>query len=412
MDTSSYFSLLTFVTLKGIEMKLFVKSVLAVSVVFGLTNCGGGGSAPEGQQGQQPVQKVGHFIDSAVEGIAYKTDSGIKGFTDKDGKYDYKEGDKVTFSIGKLSLGECTPEINGLVTPKTLSVGNNETKVKILRFLQTIDEDRNPSNGIKIAAETSAAFESIVDEKLISDFADDAEILALNGAIKLLMDKDNDGIIDVDSESALAHFAQSLKELSGQNSHDNGKDTVQTITQNFKIDVSKIEAYYDHAPTKEEKYLAVINYLRSLKIKCNDPLALSGPTAPMEWNQLLADAAKEHDDDMRLSEHYSHEGSGTVNDITAQITGGPSKFYERIARTGFSSSNMSENIARVITYPTPPPSSANTWVTIMEEWMKSDHGHCSNIMNPALTKFGMHESQPIKDSGDSYRVYWSQEFGN
>ena len=43
--------------------------------------------------------------------------------------------------------------------------------------------------------------------------------------------------------------------------------------------------------------------------------------------------------------------------------------------------------------------------------MKSTHGHCSNIMNPNLTEFGMYESGANVDANGWYKVYWTQDFG-
>jgi len=94
--------------------------------------------------------------------------------------------------------------------------------------------------------------------------------------------------------------------------------TVPTIASDFKIDIANVEGY-DTTDPIEDQYLAVINHLRGLSIKCNDSHAMSGPSASdMQWNILLADAAEEHSEDMRIAEHYDHLGSGTASDITGQ----------------------------------------------------------------------------------------------
>ncbi len=161
----------------------------------------------------------------------------------------------------------------------------------------------------------------------------------------------------------------------------------------------------------EDQYLSVINYLRSLKIKCNDSLGIQGPSGTeMEWNSLIADAAEEHSEDMRLSVYYGHPGSGTAHDTTGQTftPARASTFSERIERNGFSATMSAENIAKSeASYALP----SDYWLTTMEGWIQSDHGHCSNIMHPSLTQFGMHESRAAVDASGKYIIYWTQDFG-
>jgi len=182
---------------------------------------------------------------------------------------------------------------------------------------------------------------------------------------------------------------------------------------NLKKDIQdgKVSGYDSNDPI-EDQYLAVINYFRSLKITCNDPSAISGPSGKdMNWNTFLADAAEEHSEDMKLSDHYAHDGSGTSNDITGQ-TYSParaSKFYERIKRNNYNGSLTAENIAMSASKPEKQP--ADYWIKVMEGWMKSTHGHCSNIMNPKLTEFGMFESRADVNGTGWYKIYWTQDFG-
>ncbi len=173
----------------------------------------------------------------------------------------------------------------------------------------------------------------------------------------------------------------------------------------------KIGGYNKNDPI-EDQYLAVINYFRSLKIECNDPFAITGPSGKdMTWNTFLADAAQEHSEDMKLSVWYDHNGSGTINDITGQTLTPvrPSTFSQRIKRNGYNGSFVAENIAMVKAKPAAP--SVNTWLKVMEGWIKSTSGHCSNIMNPDLTEFGMHESRAAVDVNGWHKVYWTQDFG-
>ncbi len=83
---------------------------------------------------------TGYFIDAAVQNAHYKTSSGIEGDTDSQGQFEYKAGDSVTFSLGKLKLGTSVPAANGLITPKNLS-DQNDTVVLMLQTLQSLDSD-------------------------------------------------------------------------------------------------------------------------------------------------------------------------------------------------------------------------------------------------------------------------------
>ncbi len=161
-----------------------------------------------------------------------------------------------------------------------------------------------------------------------------------------------------------------------------------------------------------QNYLAVINYLRSLHITCNDEAAISGPASlDMAWNNHLEASAKEHSEDMKKSNWYDHDGSGTVNDLTAQELGldRGSHFDERIEHNGFAGSLKAENIAISEGNHEMP---SDYWLRVMEGWMASTHGHCSNIMHPHLTQFGMYESRAEPDSNGTYKIYWTQDFGS
>src|SRR5690606_32424307 len=77
-----------------------------------------GGENPGGENpgGEDPIgtpgAKQGVFVDSPVAGLSYTTSSDLSGVTDDQGRYEYNEGDTVTFSIGELVLGTvAAPEI-------------------------------------------------------------------------------------------------------------------------------------------------------------------------------------------------------------------------------------------------------------------------------------------------------------
>ncbi len=134
------------------------KLSLAVSLITAamLTGCGGDSSSDSSSTSSpQPQQQVktGQFIDSAVEGLTYKTAT-QSGTTDSQGRFSYLDGEKVTFSIGALELPEVTTDqtITPMDVMKTSSLHDSRVQ-NLARLLQTLDEDENPENGITIKSD-------------------------------------------------------------------------------------------------------------------------------------------------------------------------------------------------------------------------------------------------------------------
>ena len=127
-----------------------------------LTACGGGGggsSSPDSNvqtSSGSNVQK-GVFIDSAVEGITFKTAT-QSGTTESAGTFNYLPGEIVSFYIGDILIGSSQGQ--ALLTPLDFVSGaTDETNpqvtdpyvTNILRFLQSLDSDNDPVNGITIS---------------------------------------------------------------------------------------------------------------------------------------------------------------------------------------------------------------------------------------------------------------------
>ena len=193
---------------------------------------------------------------------------------------------------------------------------------------------------------------------------------------------------------------------------DNGNGTTIDLNLTKAINENKITGY-DTSDPIEDRYLAVVNYIRSTNLQCNDSAKQKGPVGKLIWNTHLADSAEEHSEDMKLSVHYAHNGSGTINDVTGQ-TFSPAREStptERMTHNSYpnnSGTMTAENIAMSsATYVL----SDEYWIDIMEKWVTSTTGHCSNIMHPNLKDFGMHESRADKNASGWYNIYWTQNFG-
>jgi len=180
-----------------------------------LTACGGGGGGTNASSATQ--SKTGYFIDAAVQDLDYNSTSGLKGTTDAKGRFSYKEGDEVSFHIGNLILGSGKPESTGLIKPAILTKNNAANTTLLLRTLQSLDDDGNTSNGIKISSATKADLEKISPKRFES--LGENELINLSTEIKHRLDRNDDGVIDVSATEANNHQAESLQEF--ENEHQN-----------------------------------------------------------------------------------------------------------------------------------------------------------------------------------------------
>jgi len=130
-----------------------MKSLSLLPLALALAACGGGGSS-------EPVKLSvnGSFVDGAVEGADYVAGTSAKAATGAKGEFTCKEGDTVSFSVGGMALGSAV--CASIITPLQLAGVTDVKDAKVvnrLLALQLLDEDNDPSNGIKITAEVKAA---------------------------------------------------------------------------------------------------------------------------------------------------------------------------------------------------------------------------------------------------------------
>jgi sugar lactone lactonase YvrE len=182
-------------------------SVLFIFILF-LTACGGGGSSSKASN--ENIQ-IGTFIDSAVVNIRYETAT-QNGFTNDAGEFRYLLGESVVFSIGGVKLPS-TPA-KSLITPFDIADSNDPNNLiltNIARLLQSLDSDKNSSNGLQIPQEAhefitslNINFDSETFEEAITPFIQEVgvfELLSDEDAISHLLksvirdgDYDEDGI--------------------------------------------------------------------------------------------------------------------------------------------------------------------------------------------------------------------------
>jgi len=140
-------------------MPCFEKTRLFCIVpVFVMAACSGGEDDSSGGIDNTPLPppplpsvQTGVFKDLNVAGLAFVS-GGESGITDNRGRFTCETGSDVAFSIGTANLGStaCTT----LVTPNQLATDGPNFDLELAnlaRFLQMLDSDDEPDNGIVIS---------------------------------------------------------------------------------------------------------------------------------------------------------------------------------------------------------------------------------------------------------------------
>ncbi len=143
--------------------------------------------------------------------------------------------------------------------------------------------------------------------------------------------------------------------------------------------------------TRKAAYISLLNLVRSKGRYCGNRYYKAAPI--LYWNEKLYKSAYEHTYDMAGSGVFSHYGSNTISDWTAQVLHllHPSFMTDRIRNNGYNYKYAAENIAKGF----------DSFEEVVDAWLKSP-GHCANIMNPNLREFAV-----AKIAG-----YWTLEFGS
>lgn len=174
-----------------------------------LAACGGGGGG--GGSSSSSTSLSGTFSDSAVSGLTYVI-NGVSAKTDATGKFNYKSGDTITFKVGDIVLGSGVGK--PFMSPVTLVGGasdeTNTTVTNIAKFLQTVDDDNNTSNGIQLttAIHTAAIGRSITFTQSTAGYDGD---VAVTNAYTALTGASAAGVrAGVNDATARAHLRSTL----------------------------------------------------------------------------------------------------------------------------------------------------------------------------------------------------------
>ncbi len=189
------------------KVKLLSIALLSISMI-------GCGSLSDSEVNAEDLG-VGYYVDSSVEGVEYDCGDAPKGTTDSSGKFTFEKGESCEFSVGGKLLREVSS--SALIDGITLVERNDRN----IQFLQTLDNDGDASNGIKILSGVADYLEKqdMVESILPSFFTDlftvnKATMATLSTALELISGYDGNS---VDLDEAKVHVEDTIAKLEANN---------------------------------------------------------------------------------------------------------------------------------------------------------------------------------------------------
>ena len=152
---------------------------------------------------------TGVFLDAAVEGLDYTAGTGAKAVTGSLGNFVCKGSETVSFSVAGIALGAAP--CSAVITPLSLTGSTDASDSRVVNrlvFLQLLDEDGDPSNGIKL---TPAVKTLLAGRTLDFNLAPAAFNAALASTLALLPEPYKTRTVDDDRRMlAREHFEDTL----------------------------------------------------------------------------------------------------------------------------------------------------------------------------------------------------------
>ncbi len=172
---------------------------------FSAAGCGSDDDVGLGPDDLGP--QTGVFLDSAVENLSFATVTN-SGTTDPNGRYTYFDGELITFAIGSLEFPIVAA--SALTTPFTLAGSQSDLDqqtTNIARLLQSLDDDGDPSNGIRILDDAAAAASPIDFDVDTVGFESNPAVVALvagSGGVNTTL---------ISEEAARSHLTETITGL-------------------------------------------------------------------------------------------------------------------------------------------------------------------------------------------------------
>ncbi len=147
---------------------LLARTIVVSTLSLITISCGGGGSSRSADTvttspPPQPAQTfTGTFIDAPVSGLSYSTNTQT-GVTNSSGEFMYAEGETVRFTYGGIEIGSALAK--AILTPLDVLPEDSESQIALMSFLQSLDMDNDPSNGIELTNSTAQQLREYVHEE-------------------------------------------------------------------------------------------------------------------------------------------------------------------------------------------------------------------------------------------------------
>jgi hypothetical protein len=177
-----------------------------------LIACSSGGGGGGGEPGNSD-SLTGQFLDSAVVGLYYETET-QSGTTDSQGNFQYLAGETISFYVGNVLVGQTTAQ--EIVTPLNLVSGavdeTNAQVTNIIRFLQSLDDNNDPSDNISIILQARDLNFTVTINfaQAIDAFASDSDVA---DAIAAVNEAAGSSLALVSATAAQEHFRATLVSL-------------------------------------------------------------------------------------------------------------------------------------------------------------------------------------------------------
>lgn len=133
----------------------------------------------------------------------------------------------------------------------------------------------------------------------------------------------------------------------------------------------------------QAEVLLRVNALRAAGAVCGTTIYVAAP--PLNWNNLLQQAASGHSSEMAKNNYFSHD---SLNGKT---------FAQRLTDASYGYSAAGENIA----------AGDSSVEQVVNHWLHSP-GHCVNMMNPTYRDIGV---ACASSTSASYGSYWTMDLG-
>jgi cyanophycinase len=153
--------------MKATTMRSASTQLVILAAAALLAACGGGsGSGSDsnsggGDSGPAPVTPTSGQLVEPVSGLRYSTSSGVSGTTDAQGSYSYRAGDTITFTAGKLPLGQITAAAQLTWADVAAATASDASTLNLAQLLLSLDQDANPANGVQISADTQTKLDAL-----------------------------------------------------------------------------------------------------------------------------------------------------------------------------------------------------------------------------------------------------------